>query len=233
MDAQVLSSLEALDLHLVASLALHLPLRQVALAALHHNLIVSEVHADRVETLEIAILSVLDNHRVVHLELVRILEMLTTLVLVLSSSSSALSIAEHLELTEVASSAGVDALLRPKRQVLSGLRRLEFHDAAALLVHLEHAEITSVAGAVHFAIVRDAQVLALLRALEHHLVASLGLSHPLGEISLSAIGLDTVPVALFHSNMGSTVEVSTLAVLDDHFVVLLELVLMLERHDVN
>merc|ERR1719183_2781970 len=224
MDAQVLSSLEALDLHLVASLALHLPLRQVAFAALHHDLIVSGVHADRVETLEIAILSVLDNHRVVHLELVRILEMLTTLVLVLSSSSSALSIAEHLELTEVASSAGVDALLRPKRQVLSGLRRLEFHDAAALLVHLEHAEITSVAGAVHLALVRD---------LEHHLVASLGLSHPLGEVSLSAIGLDTVPVALFYANMGSAVEVSTLAVLDDHFVVLLELVLMLERHDVN
>merc|ERR1719273_1118513 len=124
MDAQVLSSLGALQHDLVSALSFHLPLRQVALATLHHDLIVSGVHADRVETLEIAILSVLDNHRIIHLELVRILEMLTTLVLVLSSSSSALSIAEHLELTEIPSSASVDALLRPKRQVLSGLRRL-------------------------------------------------------------------------------------------------------------
>jgi len=142
VNPQISPRFQALDLHLIGSALLNLKSGQIPFSSVMRHGVRVRVHPDRLELVEVAIMTVLDHHGVVHLELVSLAEgpsasatmllsmlrsmvstvmlsVMTTMVLLSSSSS----VPPHFEFTEITTTALMDALFRMEGQefaVVSG-----------------------------------------------------------------------------------------------------------------
>lgn len=217
VNPQISPRFQALDLHLIGSAPLNLKSGQIPFSSVMRHGVRVRVHADRLELVEVAVMTVLDHHGVVHLELVSLAEgpsasatmmlsmlrsMVSTMVsammlsvmlsvmttMVLLSSSSSSSVPPHFEFTEITTTALMDALFRMEGQEFA-IVSFQFDDAVLTVMHFEFAPIAAFALGIHFCfgMALHTKVGARVDVLEHETVSTEFLAVPLSRSALLAV----------------------------------------------
>jgi len=249
VNPQISPRFQALDLHLIGSAPLNLKSGQIPFSSVMRHGVRVRVHADRLELVEVAIMTVLDHHGVVHLELVSLAEgpsasttmvlsmlrsmvsamvstvmlsVMTTMVLLSSSSS----VPPHFEFTEITTTALMDALFRMEGQEFAVVS-FQFDDAVLTVMHFEFAPIAAFALGIHFrfGMALHTKVGARVDILEHETVSTEFLTVPLSRSALLAVESQLfLGAIMLDGDRVEPVEITVATVLDHHDVVHLELV---------
>jgi len=246
VNPQISPRFQALDLHLIGSALLNLKSGQIPFSSVMRHGVRVRVHPDRLELVEVAIMTVLDHHGVVHLELVSLAEgpsasatmllsmlrsmvstvmlsVMTTMVLLSSSSS----VPPHFEFTEITTTALMDALFRMESQEFAVVS-FQFDDTVLTMMHFEFAPIAAFALGVHFyfGMALHTKVGARLDILEHETVSTEFLAVPLSRSTLLGVESQLVSLGaiMLDGDRIEPVEIAVATVLDHHNVVHLELV---------
>lgn len=229
VDPDEFLRLQALDLHLILALLLHVKLGKIASPSSGQQPVTILLDANRFEITERVLVTVLNHHGVAQLELVAMAEVTTA---PSSSLVSALSVPPNLEFAEIAASSRSQSRLRSERQIFPRFGPLQLDNAVLTVVDLESAPWSLRTARVHRAIPFNAQIFAAFRALEIDVVLTVALRVPLSKVALPAIMSHLVVVIPLHADRLEVGEVSLATMLDHHRIVHLELVWSVERHGV-